>query len=71
MIQRQQQVLFLHLGDGVIRRNDHIEGGAALLHLGQHRFIRIKGLIDDRNAGLLLEFLQQRGVHIIAPVIDG
>lgn len=71
MIQWNQEMLLPHLIDHIFRWNSNIVRCSALLNLGQHRFIGVKGFIDDFNAGLLFKAFNQIRVNIISPVING
>ena len=40
------------------------------MHLGFHRLGRIIGVVDDLDAGRLLEILERRLADIVGPVVD-
>ena len=67
-VQRPEHILVDKARDRVVRRDDHViaRGPDARIQV----FVRVEGVVDDLDAGLLLEPVEQVCVDIFAPVID-
>ena len=63
--------LFAHFIDEIGRRDDQIVRAFFVsFELGVHGFIRLIGRIDNLDARLFRELLQQAWWHILGPVIE-
>ena len=65
-----EQVLLNHALDHVVAGDNHVVARTAHRDFGVHVLVRFKRLIDDLDAGLLLEQVEHFRLDVVAPVVD-
>ena len=65
-----EQILLNHALDHVVAGDNHVVARTAHRDFGVHVLVRFKRLIDDLDAGLLLEQVEHFRLDVVAPVVD-
>ena len=71
IVQGLEPVLLDELGDHVVRGDDDVRGDGALLEQGVELLVAGHGAVVDRDAGLVLELLDEGLVNVLAPAVHG